>query len=624
MGYTGLIALWGGLSGAFAAPGDVDFEPLDAERPIAGVDSVYLPDLTWMEVRDARDAGARTVIVPTGGIEQNGPFLALKKHDVIVREVAERTARSLGDALVAPVVSFVPEGRAGVGHMAYPGTLSLRDETFEALLADVVRSYASHGFEHIVLVGDSGGNQDGQAAVAEALDGSGVRVHHIPAFYDPAADNAFLEERGLTWTADVYHDEPSFTLQLAAIDPEAARLEQRRAAGLLETDGFILDEAALSLGEALLDRRAAVTAEAIHVARATPPPSAWSGVRDAVFAPFLALANPGERIFGVYLLTALVIALFAEAWRQGRDWSLGSVGRALFPRKVWGSNDARQDLLFVLFGGAFAFAWFGGGWTALINLGRDAATAVLSLTGIANLDLEPTLLLALVTTLVLALVTDFATFLAHYLQHRIPILWAFHKVHHAARELTPLTLFRQHPVDLLLAGVFGSLLGGAITGTLEWLTAEPPTQMQFYGLNAIVFAFYVVGYNLRHSHVWVSFGPLERIFVSPAMHQIHHSEAERHWDRNMGLVFSFWDQLFGTAYIPKEREELTFGIGRESERFTHWTDFWVEPFRELLGMDIDVPEPESEAADPGVSVNGPPDHADGRVPSPRPSRLGSL
>ncbi len=626
--FAGVVSL--STNEALGGPTDVDFEPLDAARPIDAVDSVYLPELTWMEVRDARDAGATTVLVPTGGIEQNGPYLALGKHDVIVREVAERAARELGDALVAPVISFVPEGRAGVGHMAYPGTLSVRQDTFEALLTDTVQSYASHGFDHIVLIGDSGGNQAGQAAVAERLDGSTVRVHHLASFYNPEADNGFLEEQGLVWTADAYHDEPAFTLQLAAIDPVAARVEQRRDAGRLTTDGFTLDAEAIALGDALLDWRAEHTAQEVRAARNRMAPSAWTSIRRAVLAPARALVDPAERIFGVYLLTALLLAVVVEALRQGRSWSLAGVGRAIFPREVWLSNDARQDLLFVLFGGIAAFAWFGGAWPVLVSLGHETTTTALSWTGITHLDLQPTVLLAVVTTLTLALVTDFATFLAHWLQHRVPVLWAFHKVHHAARVLTPLTLFRQHPVDLLLVGVAGSLFGGAVTGSLEWLTSEPPTRLQFYGLNAIVFAFYVAGYNLRHSHIWLSFGPLDRVFVSPAMHQIHHSEAARHRDRNLGLVFSVWDQLFGTAYLPAEREELTFGIGEESARFTSWVDFWVEPFREVLGMDLSVPQPEnppvetgSTGGEPAISGGDHRDRADGRGPSPRRSHLGS-
>ena len=125
-----------------------------------------------MEVRDALKAGKTTVIVPTGGVEQNGPYLATGKHNVILRGTAEAIARKLGNALVAPIVAFVPEGDIDppTGHMRYPGTISLTEDTYQRLLTDICASLRAHGFEHIVLIGDSGGNQKGMKAVARRLD----------------------------------------------------------------------------------------------------------------------------------------------------------------------------------------------------------------------------------------------------------------------------------------------------------------------------------------------------------------------------------------------------------------------------------------------------------------------
>ena len=125
-----------------------------------------------MEVRDALKAGKTTVIVPTGGVEQNGPYLATGKHDYILRATTEAIARKLGNALVAPIVAFVPEGDIDppTGHMKYPGTISLTEDTYERLLTDICACFRTHGFEHIVLIGDSGGNQKGMKAVAARLN----------------------------------------------------------------------------------------------------------------------------------------------------------------------------------------------------------------------------------------------------------------------------------------------------------------------------------------------------------------------------------------------------------------------------------------------------------------------
>src|SRR5437588_5397314 len=111
--------------------------------------------MTWMEVRDAMQAGKTTIIIPTGGVEQNGPYLATGKHNYILRATGEAIARKLGNALVAPVVAFVPEGdiEPASSHMKYPGTISLTEDTYERLLGEIYACFRTHGFEQIVLIG---------------------------------------------------------------------------------------------------------------------------------------------------------------------------------------------------------------------------------------------------------------------------------------------------------------------------------------------------------------------------------------------------------------------------------------------------------------------------------------
>ena len=141
-------------------------------RPIEAVDTVFIEDMTWMEVRDAMQAGKDTVLVATGGIEQNGPYLAANKHNVVLRGTTDAIARKLGNTLVAPIIGFVPEGDIDppTSHMKYPSTVSLTEDTYRRLLVDVCSCYRTHGFKHVVLIGDSGGNQDGMKAVAAELN----------------------------------------------------------------------------------------------------------------------------------------------------------------------------------------------------------------------------------------------------------------------------------------------------------------------------------------------------------------------------------------------------------------------------------------------------------------------
>jgi len=155
-------------------------------------DSVLLEELTWTEVRDAVRAGKTTIIIPAGGTEQNGPHMALGKHNARVKVLAQDIARQLGDALVAPVIAYVPEGAIAppTAHMRYPGTITTPDDAFQKVLEWAARSFKQHGFRNIVLLGDHGSTQAGQKAVAARLNrewaAGGARVHAIEEYYRAA------------------------------------------------------------------------------------------------------------------------------------------------------------------------------------------------------------------------------------------------------------------------------------------------------------------------------------------------------------------------------------------------------------------------------------------------------
>ncbi len=131
-------------------------------RPIDVYNTVFIEEMTWLEVRDALRGGITTAIIASGGIEQNGPYLATGKHDYILRATTEAIARKLGDALVAPIIPFVPEGNIDppTSHMLYPGTISVSQQTFLVLLIDIASSLKMHGFKNIILIGDSGGESN--------------------------------------------------------------------------------------------------------------------------------------------------------------------------------------------------------------------------------------------------------------------------------------------------------------------------------------------------------------------------------------------------------------------------------------------------------------------------------
>jgi creatinine amidohydrolase/Fe(II)-dependent formamide hydrolase-like protein len=246
----------------------------DTPRPIDAFDTVFLEEMTWMEVRDAIRSGKRTAIIATGGVEQNGPYLVTGKHNVILRATTQAIARELGNALVAPIVPFVPEGDIDppTGHMRYPGTISVRESTFRALLTDVAMSLKGHGFREVILLGDSGGNQEGMAAVvaslAEEWEGSGTGIHYIPEYYDNPRWIEWLEARGVVEDLEGLHDDVRHTSIMALVDPTFIRTEERRAAGMFRINGVELDplEDTVALARDLVAYQAQVTAEAVRKA----------------------------------------------------------------------------------------------------------------------------------------------------------------------------------------------------------------------------------------------------------------------------------------------------------------------------------------------------------------------
>jgi creatinine amidohydrolase/Fe(II)-dependent formamide hydrolase-like protein len=244
----------------------------DAANPIRTPNTVWMEEMTWMDVRDAMAAGKTTVIIPTGGFEPNGPWLALGKHNYVLQANCEAIARKLGNALCAPVIKLVPEGAIDPpsGHMTTRGTLSLRQETFRAVLTDVIHSLKVHGFKNIILIGDSGGNQPGQRAVADSLTaiwkGDPV-VAHVQEYYDYPGVAKYMESHGIVdGQAENLHDDPVITLNMFISDPRTVRYAERVKAGKASINGVSIADSAKSaaLAKTIVAFRAEKTVEAIN------------------------------------------------------------------------------------------------------------------------------------------------------------------------------------------------------------------------------------------------------------------------------------------------------------------------------------------------------------------------
>ena len=239
-------------------------------------DTVFLEELTWTEVRDLVRAGKTTLIVPTGGTEQNGPHMALGKHNARVKILSEQIARTLGNALVAPVVAYVPEGRLNppTGHMRFPGTITVPDDAFQKVLESAARSFKLHGFRDVVFLGDHGSSQPGQKVVAAKLNRewarTATRVHAIEEYYraSEADFRQLLAARGYRPDELGSHASLADTSLTLAIDPRLVRMDRLKPGTGLGEEGDGVDgdprRASAELGRLGVETIVPRTAEAIR------------------------------------------------------------------------------------------------------------------------------------------------------------------------------------------------------------------------------------------------------------------------------------------------------------------------------------------------------------------------
>lgn len=257
-------------------------EEMRAPRPIDAIESVWIEELTWMEIRDAINAGNTTALIVTGGVESNGPHLASGKHNYSNQLMGESVAKALGNTLVAPLVTLEPGNPSRDVMVGATGPM-ISQETYIALLVDMGDSLRGMGFTEVYYLGDSGGNQRGQQAAADALNerynGTPTRFHHVADFYNHTQVRKYMQEElgipeEMEYTAsagsDGIHEELSIDAIMSVIDPTSIRFEQRVAAGRASINGISLEplEQTQELGRKLIEFRTQITVEAIEAIRA--------------------------------------------------------------------------------------------------------------------------------------------------------------------------------------------------------------------------------------------------------------------------------------------------------------------------------------------------------------------
>ena len=251
--------------------------------------------------------------------------------------------------------------------------------------------------------------------------------------------------------------------------------------------------------------------------------------------------SPAERTFLPVLLASFVLACLVAPWRDVKE--------KLLSRKIWLHPSSLFDMKMLLLNNLLKIIFF------TLFSGLLLSSHSLSVFFIKTLrfwDVQPltdNIVVAGVFYTVFSFVLlDFFRFFQHYLMHKIDFLWRFHRLHHSAEVLTPLTLHRVHPVEMFM-GMLRTTVAIALASSIYvFLFQIPLYGHHILGVNGLGFLFNVLGANLRHSHIWLSFGWAEYFFISPAQHQIHHSRNPEHFNKNLGVCLSIWDILFGSFF----------------------------------------------------------------------------
>ncbi|MDA7963675.1 sterol desaturase family protein [Ruegeria sp.] len=296
---------------------------------------------------------------------------------------------------------------------------------------------------------------------------------------------------------------------------------------------------------------------------------------------FADVSNPKKRIFFGYLLLTILIALvwLVAVRRSSFKRALGQV----FDRKILFSPSARADYKIFVINRVF---------TMFISplLLSQLAIATALYYALHDIDFlqrgvfsdTPKGVIVALFTVTIFIVDDFTKYLLHRWMHRWPLLWAIHKTHHSAETLTPITVYRTHPLEGLLYGMRGAVAQGTVMATFLFFFGNAVDLYTVLGVNVMSFVFHVTGSNLRHSHISIRYWPwLEHILISPAQHQVHHSIARQHHDKNFGVAFAVWDWLFGSLYLSERDTDLKFGLPPSEAHSSRLLDIYLRPFSDM-------------------------------------------
>ena len=287
------------------------------------------------------------------------------------------------------------------------------------------------------------------------------------------------------------------------------------------------------------------------------------------------LINPDKRTYWVYILSSIAIAMIYLHFNKREK-------RVIFSSKLWLHPSAKLDYYYFIFSYFIKISMI----IPIVISAKSVAFFInkslyyeFGFNQIQYISYETTIVLYTIT---LFIVSDFTRYWLHRFLHTIPFLWEFHKVHHSAKVLNPLTFYRVHPIENILFGFRYSLSIGCVTGVFIYFFGSKIGLYEILGANVFIFIFSLLGSNLRHSHIPLAYyKSLEKWFISPKQHQIHHSK--KYFDKNYGGYLSVWDRIFGTLKLSNEVKVLKFGLKKEQmKNYKSLTNILVYPFKNIL------------------------------------------
>ncbi len=268
--------------------------------------------------------------------------------------------------------------------------------------------------------------------------------------------------------------------------------------------------------------------------------------------------DPSRRLFWGFLLSAFALGIVAILWQErsqgARPW------RVLLTRVYWCQTSHLVDLALLFFNTAIRIGllipMLGSHLIATIWVARWWQG---SLGNAPPIEL-PLWLIAGFFTLTFFVLEDHSRFTLHRAMHSHSLLWRLHRIHHGAVQLSPLTLHRVHPLEMALYYLRGLIIFGLVGGTFAYWFGQQLSALEILGVDALGFLFNAAGANLRHSPIWLGFGRLERWFVSPAQHQIHHSSEPADCGSNYGTCLACWDRIWGSWRASGKIRDIRFGL----------------------------------------------------------------